>query len=440
MAFEHRVLLNWINDISSVPRHGKRWPMIDINDDLVEDYRKYIDEAVKWGFNTFTVWGFFVDHSWPVNITDCYPQRKRYVDQILEHADKCGMRMITGLGVYSWGFEKLIKQNPALKRSAMKRNWGNLRENNEAMCYHSPEARDVMAQVVDFVISSGVGGVGMQAADQGRCICPDCSQYPDTAYYAEVCTHTAKYIRSINPDMLLSVSGWGMSLADDRDALHRLGQTVDYITDVTGSAGQPGSQMRKSLYADMPCAVGSVGGVVVVPPHGWDRLRWFFPHIRVNGEHVRELHRDGGRAMEYFTGVLCNPADELTLKAVGYLLKNPECTVEDAAATAAADVFETANDKTASEIAGLMLLAEDTYFDWVAAPKNGEFDLEPLTAVDPGEPIYLLNKPAKSLKVYADTLRDIESSLYKLSSSVSKNEVMERCLISIQNTIKDIPV
>jgi hypothetical protein len=438
MPFEHRVLLNWINDISSVPRHGQRWPMIDLDDGLVQDYRDYIDESVKWGFNAFTVWGLFVNHAWPVDIVSCYPERRRYVEAILNHAEKRGMRMMTGFGVYSWGFEEFIKHNPALKRSVMKRLWGNVRENGEVMCFHSPEAREAMERVADFALSAGVHGFGMQAADQGRCICPDCAVYSDTAYYAEVCAHTARYIRGKAPDKLLSVSGWGMSLSGDREALVKLGKTIDYVTDVTGSSGAPGSDQRRSLYAELPCAVGTVGGTIVVPPHGWDRLRWFFPHIRVNGEHIRALHGDGGRAMEYFTGVLSNPGDEVTLKAVGRLLQNPECTVDEAAAAAAEDVFGAADAQTAETLAGLMLLAEDAYFGWVAAPKDGEFDLEPLMAVDPGPPIYLRDKPREGLFVYADTLRDIEGRLRGLSSGVRKKDALERCLISIANTIADI--
>ena len=438
MAFEHRVLLNWINDISSVPRHGRRWPMIDLDDGLVQDYRDYIDESVKWGWNAFTVWGFFVDHSWPADIESCYPERRRYVEQILDHAHRRGMRMMTGLGVYSWGFEELIRQSPALTRSVMKRLWGNLRENHEAMCFHSPEARAVMERVCDFVLSTGVDGVGMQAADQGRCICPDCDRFNDTAYYAEVCGHTARYLRAKAPDKLLSVSGWGMSLAGDRDALVKLAGTIDYITDVAGTTGAAGSEQRRALYAGMPCAVGTVGGTIVVPPHGWDRLGWFFPHIRVNGEHVRGLHGDGGRAMEYFTGVLSNPGDAVSLKAVGWLLSHPEDTIENAAATAAEDEFGAADARTAETLAELLLLAEDTYFGWVMAPSDGELDLEPLMAVDPGEPKYLIGKPREGLRVYADTLRDIERQLRALSPKLRKPETLERCLTSIRNTLADI--
>jgi len=437
MAFKHRVLLNWINDISTIPRYGRRWPIIDLDDALVQDYRNYIDEAVKWGFNAFTVWGLFVDHSWPVDIASCYPKRRPYVEQILDHAHKRGMRMMTGLGVYSWGFEELIRQNPALKRSAMKHLWGNVRENKEAMCFHSAQAREVMKRVVDFCLSTGIDGFGMQGADQGRCICLDCASYSDTAYYAEICGHTAQYIRSKAPDKMLSVSGWGMSLASDRDTLVCLGRTVDYITDVSGTSGHPGSAQRRSLYADLPCAVGTVGGTIVVPPTRWERLRWFFPHIRVNGDHIRNLYADGGRAMEYFTGVLVNPGDEVTLKAVGWLLQNPEDSVENAAATAAADVFG-ADDKTAEKLAELLLSAEDTYFGWVNAPKDGEFDFEPLFSVDPGAPIYLKDKPREGLRVYRNTLCDIERQLMPLSSSLRKPDALARCLASIKGTLGDI--
>jgi hypothetical protein len=85
-----------------------------------------------------------------------------------------------------------------------------------------------------------------------------------------------------------------------------------------------------------------------------------------------------------------------------------------------------------------MLLAEDAYFGWVAAPKDGEFDLEPLMAVDPGPPIYVRDKPREGLRVYADTLRGIERRLRGLSPSLRKQDALERCLASIANTLADI--
>ena len=110
--------------------------------------------------------------------------------------------MYTGLGVYSWGFEEIIRANPRLSRG-----------NPRAMCASQPESWDWMRKVIDFAMTRfPVDGASLQSADQGRCECNQCRRWPDTEYHARLDIRVSEYIRAHWPGKTIGVSGWGMHL------------------------------------------------------------------------------------------------------------------------------------------------------------------------------------------------------------------------------------
>jgi hypothetical protein len=306
------------------------------------------------------------------------------------------------------------------------------------MCFQKQAARDWMERIVDFIFSeTDIDGLGMQAADLGRCICDECAKMPDTEYYAAVSAHTARYIKSKYPDKTVSVSGWGMSYADAGDALAEMGKTVDYATDVTESALENKSG-RAGLIKKLRCGFGTVGGCVVVPPHTWDRLAWFLPHAMLNGGNIQSLAKDGGAAFEYFTGVLSNPGDEVTLKAIGYLLNHPGKPVETAVSEAVRESFGPAAAAVCDELSDIFILAEKAYFDNIEHPLQGEFDFEPLFAVEPGEPIYLINKNREGLIRYRAELISIAGRLAAVENETAQKEKIRRSVAAIRNVCADV--
>jgi hypothetical protein len=441
-AFENRVLLNWINDISSVPKYGKRWPIIDMDEQLVKDYKQYLEVAHEWGYNGFTIWGLFINHSWPLDLKSCLDsRRKRFIREIIDYAHKKDIRIYTGLGVYSWGFEEIIRKHPDVKSSDQRKVWGRIEENNQAMCYHKEEAHEWMRKIIDFIAAeTDIDGFGMQAADMGRCICDRCITMEDTEYYAVVSSETAGYIKDRWPEKLVAVSGWGMSFdrKEDLPILKKLSGRVDYITDVTQSAVSRGLDSRRKLINELSCNFGTVGGVVVTPPHTWDRLRWFLPHLKVNGTNLKELAADGGKAFEYFTGPIANPGEEVTLKAIGYMLKNPESDLVSAMEAATDSSFGPTCRRACSDIASLMMESEEAYFSNIPFEGYGELDFEPLMAEAPGEPIYIQGKPKEQLIKYKDELLRIQKSFAGLKNNVKDTQKMDTVVNAIENVINEI--
>ena len=164
--FRHRGYLGWITDLASEPDTHAQWPSMRLDERLLNDYRQSFDLIAKLGFNEISIWGLYVSSAWPVDIKSCVtPERGRLVQILIDEAHRRGIKVLSGLGVYSWGFEEIIKAEPELARISPL-----------AMCASEPEAWDWMAKVIDFVFSRfPIDGVSMQSADQGRCECPKCN-------------------------------------------------------------------------------------------------------------------------------------------------------------------------------------------------------------------------------------------------------------------------
>jgi hypothetical protein len=58
-----------------------------------------------------------------------------------------------GLGVHSWGFEQIIKNDPTTARNEGRMAWGLFApDNGVAMGYHSDSARQWMRDIVDLCV------------------------------------------------------------------------------------------------------------------------------------------------------------------------------------------------------------------------------------------------------------------------------------------------
>jgi hypothetical protein len=437
------MLLCWINDVSSRPVAGKRWPIIDVDEQTLSDYAGLFRTAAAWGFNGITIWGLYVDHAWPVDLADAAtPQRRKIIDKLIASAHANGIRVFTGLGVYGWGFEEIIRRHPEVARDEGRMVWGRFRpENGKVMCYQSPHAREWMHRIIDFAAERmGVDGFGLQSADQGRCYCRDCRLMSDMEHHALLNDEAASYIRKRWPDKGISVSGWGMRFDRDEDWPHlrAMGRHLDYMTDVQDQSAARGEDYRRKLISQLDCDFGSLGRVVVTPPQRWARDRWFLPHALLTGENIRRLAADGGRAFELFAGPLNNPQYAIMTRFVGRMLAAPDETVAAALAAAVDDVLAPAPGAL-DEIVQWMRRAEEAYFNR-AGELKGEFDFEPLEGVQAGEPIYL-SRLGDALPDYArdlDVLREQFAQLAGECRDREEAQLVLRCLDDARNDARSV--
>ena len=296
-GFRERAYLGWITDLDSRPDAHAPWPSMRLDPALIEDYRRTFVSMKRLGFNAIVIWGFYVSRSWPLDIPHAVPEdRGALVAQLIDVAHEHGIRVYTGLGVYSWGFEEIIRANPRLSRG-----------NASAMCASQPESWDWMRKVIDFAMTRfPVDGVSLQSADQGRCDCDQCRRWPDTEYHTRLDIRVSEYIRSHWPGKTVGVSGWGMRFADPSSlpSLVELSKRIDYLIDVRDSARQRDPSWRRKLIRELACNFGTLGGPQVEPPQHLARDRWFLPTVRRGSEHLAELYWEGGRACEYFFHIL----------------------------------------------------------------------------------------------------------------------------------------
>ena len=429
-GFEHRSLVGWISEFSSRPLH-EPWPVIKLDDEIMSDFHEIFDLCKQVGFDKMVIWGLFVSRRWPVPLHRAIDvQRRKQVQELLDAAHERGIQILSGLGVYSWGFEEIIERFPEVSK-----------DNPRAMCASEPEAEKWMQQVVDFVLSDlDLDGVQMQSADQGRCKCRECQKWGDVEYHAMLNDNTAQYIRSKWQDKVIAVNNWGLSFAnpDDIPHLQRMTRAVDALIDYNNSAGA----YRKQLIDSLDCAYGTLAGISVGPPQRWERTKWFLPTTTTNVPYLRGLYDDGGRAVEQFTVALSNPGGEVALRFSGKMLSDVSRSPDAVLREAIEECFEPEDSATTDGLMEVFQRAENGFFQ-KAGQDYGSVGLFYIDGgLFPGEEgdreRYLLRMSADSLKSYEREIRVALSELERIKGGVGKLSKLERVRQSLNTVLSDI--
>jgi hypothetical protein len=431
-VFDHRSYLGWISDVATNPQPAARWPSIALDDALLADYETTFATMRRLDMNEIVIWGLFVDRYWPPTVkTAVDDERAAQVRRLIGLAHAYDVRVLTGLGVYSWGFEQIIAANPDLSRG-----------NPRAMCASNPDAWEWQRRVVDYVLGWPLDGVSMQSADRGRCPCDTCAALGDVAYHAVLNARTADYIRSRRPDALIGVNSWGMAFENPADLpyLVELGGHVDYIIDAHDTARLAGEDYRRHLITQVPCGWGTIGGWSVEPPLHWDRERWFLPCLANVAPHIRWLDADGGTACELFFRIASNPGDEMSLQVAGRLLRDPSGDWRAMLAEAIHETYKPVSAEAAHALADVFTRAEAAYFDNATALNRiGTISMEPLISDHVGEPVYLLqHMDLAGLARYEQELTAVQAVAHGLVSAVADRDRVDRIIRCIDGALRDI--
>jgi len=431
-GFRERAYLGWITDLDSRPDAQASWPSMRLDPALIEDYRRTFASMKRLGYNAIVIWGFYVSRSWPLDIPSAVPaDRGALVAELIDAAHEQGIRVYTGLGVYSWGFEEIIRANPRLSRG-----------NPSAMCASQPESWDWMRKVMDFAMTRfPVDGVSLQSADQGRCNCEQCRRWSDTEYHTRVDILVSEYIRSHWPDKTIGVSGWGMRFDDPKSlpSLAELSKRIDYLIDVRDSARRRRLSWRRKLIRELACSFGTLGGPQVEPPQHLARDRWFLPTVRRGSEHLTELYGEGGRACEYFFHILENPGDEVSFWVAGKMLGDPVTPWRQHLAASIEELYGTSRQPVTEALSRIFIRAEDAYLRYVPSLRSGTISIEPLMEDHPGPPIYLSKQlTAKQRAQYRGDLQSISTDLRKLASDIPDKKRVQKISRCLDNALSDL--
>ncbi|MBC8233997.1 hypothetical protein H8E77_30995 [bacterium] len=439
-SFKHRTLVGWISEFSSCPLH-EPWPVIKLDDKMMSDFSEIFDLCQQVGFDKMVIWGLFVSRRWPVPLTQAVDaQRRKQIQQLLEAAHERGIKILSGLGVYSWGFEEIIEQFPKVSKGSPR-----------VMCAVAPEAEKWMQQVVDFVLSDfDIDGVQMQSADQNRCQCQECQKFGDVEYHAMLNDNTAQYIRSKWQDKIIAVNNWGLSFANPDDIPHiqRMTGAVDILIDYNNSAHIllrnlcSSHSYRRQLIDNLDCAYGTLAGVSVGPPQRWERTKWFLPTTTTNVPYLRALYDDGGRAVEQFTVALSNPGGEVTLRFIGKLLSDVSRSPDAVLREAIEECFEPKDSTTTDGLMEVFQRAENGFF----SNSGRDYGSVGLFYIDgglfPGEKgdreTYLLRMLADNLNNYEHEIQVALRQLEQIKAGVGRLNKWEDVRQSLNTVLLDI--
>jgi len=431
--FTYRVTDGWIRDLASEPTPGDVWPCIRWDDQLLADQIRFLDVQAELGVDHNVVWGLFVDQAWPVPFRRVISTpRRAKLKAFVEAAHQRGVKVLSGVGVYSWGFEEVIRQVPGVSAG-----------HSQAMCAFREEAWDWQRRVLDFLMEPrwGLDGISMQSADQGRCECERCRAFSPAEHHAELLVRCARYVRERRPEWVIGTAAWGLRLDDPNDADHLrfISEHVDYLVEVRERSAEVGR--RPQLARDLACALGSVGGVFVEPPQHWERSRWFLPCGLGSARALARLYGDGGRACEYFYRPFAKPVEEVSWRTGARILSSPSTAPETALAEAVGTVYGVTGDQQ-TVLADWFARGEAAYFaraDFRAG--EGPISLEPLIwregPAAPGPPVYLRDRMTPEARAeYARELVRLKDEL--VAMALPNEEAAAKTAVAIDGTLRDL--
>lgn len=442
--FTYRVTDGWLRDLASEPAPHDRWPCIRWDERLLADQIRFLDVQSELGITCNVVWGLFVDRAWPVPapLTASPLQAGRWdvVDEaraeriraFVDAAHARGVKVLSGVGIYSWGFDEVIAKVPGVSAG-----------HPHAMCPFSREAWDWQRRVLDFLMEPrwGLDGISMQSADQGRCDCEQCRRLTPAEHHAMVLVRSADHARAGRPDWVIGQACWGMRVDEpgELEHLQRIARAVDYMVEVRELSAASGR--RAEITRSLPCAFGSVGGVFVEPPQHWERLRWFVPCGLGSARALARLWADGGRACEYFYRPFANPVEEVSWRTGARILSAPLTPAEAALREAVEAVYGTTGSSSEA-LAGWFARGEEAYFSRAKFQAgSGSLSLEPLIWAEnpaaPGPAVYLRDRiPADMRAEYARELERLKAELGGMA--IPNREAAARTLACMDGTLRDI--
>ena len=91
------------------------WPASQMDDETVRSVIKAMDVQSHFQYNCLDAWGLLATTAWPLNLGDGVDNdRRRRVKKIIAEAHNRGIKVIYGMGTYSWGYNNIIESDPSL--------------------------------------------------------------------------------------------------------------------------------------------------------------------------------------------------------------------------------------------------------------------------------------------------------------------------------------
>jgi hypothetical protein len=431
-SFKYRIAFGaWINDMRTNPLPLENWPAPQFDDESVQSAIQAMDVQASAGFNLLDVWGLFATYGWPTDIVSVLsPERRQRIERLINAAKQRKMRVVLGLGTYSWGYDQIIAADTEVRG---KNSDGT--PHAHAMCDGHPRAFDYVRKIIDFALGQfDLGGVHLESCDLGCCWCPQCAGKDGVVgYNVRINQKTANYIKSKWPGKTLYVItiNWAPAgrhfSAEERAKVLQLGKHVDCIFDQGHTGYHVAESDRAQFIKALPCAYGTSGGLWLYPDTRWDRESYFLPYTTRTGQALQRQYQEGVRGCMFYQGPVNNPGQETMIAFGGRILSQPSRSIEEVLVEVLEKYYRPKNTQALKGLVRIFQTAEEAYFNnWSAErfkkvwgiPLPGEFKLDQrLFGTSPG-PATFLKEPcldAAGRAAYRTGLKTILAELPKLA-------------------------
>ena len=336
-AYKYRVAFGcWIGDMRSTPLPLQKWPAPQLDEEAVTSFIAAMDVQSRAGFNYLDAWGLFATYGYPPDVTGAFADKDRLaqVIRLLKAAADRGMKYLFGLGLFSWGYDQIVKADPEVQgRSAS----GQPLEH--VMCGAKEKAWRYVEKILDLALGEfDFCGVHLESADLGWCDCPECGgKYGRVGYNVRLNIRAADYVKRKWPGKIVTCIpiNWLPLPArrhfDEAEMAHvvELSKHVDCLMDQGWSGTFFPDEKRKDWIRRLHCDYGTSAGLWVYHCVRWDRASYFLPYPKRTCAAIKRHFDDGARGSMFYQGPMSNPGVEINAAVGGRMLADTRRSVED---------------------------------------------------------------------------------------------------------------
>jgi len=458
-AYTRRIAFGaWINDMRNTPLPLQNWPAPHLDAEAVNGVLRAMDVQSEAGINFIDAWGLFATYGYPPDIESAFTdkERARTVRTLLKEAAKRNMRFMLGMGLFSWGYDRIIKEDPAVRGKDHKGN-----PHPHAMCGAKDRAWTYVEKILDCALGGfDFHGVHLESCDLGCCMCPECAGKDGVVgYNVRLNIRAADYIKKKWPRQFINVIpiNWvsrsngpntGPYTSEEKQQIIELSKHIDCFMDQGWRGTFVLPNERKAFIPRLHCDYGTSGGIWVYHCVRRNRLSYFLPYPKGTGSAIKAHYADGARGCMVYQGPMINPAVEVNTAVAGRLLCDTTRSVQDALTEAVEVYYKPKNAKAHKTLVDVYNRAEDAFFDnWPEeAKKNparpGEFHLEPLFGTAPQKSMYLEQwLTPKGRGAYRKGLISILETLATIEDDFNDDgriARMKTCIISVLVDIENL--
>jgi hypothetical protein len=441
LSYKYRVAFGaWINDMRNEPLPLQNWPAPQLDEETLNSVIRTMDIQSQAGFNMLDAWGLFATYGYPPDIESVFLDKDRRViiDKIFKAADERGIKILFGMGLFTWGYDKIIEHDPAVRGVDPSGN-----PHAHAMCGAKEKAWEYVEKILDCALSNfNFGGVHIESADLGWCSCPECvGKYGVVGYNVRLNIRAADYIKSKWSDKIVTAipinwlptsDGRWHFTDEEKEHLVELSKHINCLMDQGWNQPFIQDDERKAFIQRLHSDYGTSGGLWLYPDVRWDRSSFFLPYTKRIANAIKKHYEDGARGCMLYQGPVSNPGTEVNIAVGGRILTDTSRDSKDILSEVIEIYYKPKDADARLKLIDIFLRSEDAYFgqwsDERLGRAPGEFKLSNLWGTSPGAALYLMEPylDADGRQNYKKALISILGDLQKIENRFDDEGRLEK--------------